>query len=190
MTPDSHFDFQPAPQSCDAIQMELSDFADQSPAPALPPEIREHLAHCAHCAHFARLWLNRAAAPIAALQVGPAPVSPTLRDNILSRAGEASATNVVPASQFRAWRGLGREMLAKAAALVALAAFSYWLLQPHYVEPPPKTSAAALAPRALAQSIAAAEAPMARERDALRLDAMHGRDQLRQAIRSSFFLVE
>ncbi len=175
-------------EGCAAFQWQLSELADQSRP--MPDEVRAHLATCEDCAHFARLWLDNIEEPVAALQRPPAKASPELHRKITRSLAEAMPGAAVRSAPFPASKWDWRDALLKAAAVAAVAAFSFWLLQPKIADPPKPSVAGAVTTQALVHTVAAAEQPLVRERQALCRAAVEGGVHLRETLHDSLGFFE
>ena len=153
--------------TCEAHQWEASQALDERRTPSA--ETTRHLATCAECARFARLW--RDGAGLAA--------APAEQPALTQRVVDALRHEEPAPAKFRV-------PLARVAAVLALAALGWWLLDPRVSPPPAKaghgSAAVAGAPaQALARQIARVEEPFGREKVALHTAMIGGVQQVRDA---------
>jgi hypothetical protein len=182
-------------EGCAAIQWQLSELADREGVEAgdasfLPAELHLHLDTCEECAHFARLWLEGAGEPLAALKEQPAAPSLRLGNAIKQQLDAGVSGNVLVDVPFRTRNAVWLDLLSKIAATVAIGAFAFWLLKPSIVHQSSKHTAEAPASKALVQTFSAVERPMMHEREALRHAAIQGGDALRKTIHTSLVIFE
>jgi hypothetical protein len=171
---------------CAGIQTRLSELSDEGGR--LPADVREHLDSCEECAHFARLWVERAAEPIEDLMNEPEPISPELRERVLSGVHAAAARKVIRGVSFGERWAAVRRILPRIAAMAAIGAFAFWLLKPNFTQHP--KPAARLEAKVLAQAVAVMEKPMTHEQEALRQAAIAGGMQLHDTIRDSMAIFQ
>ena len=165
-----HETLAPGPEGCEAIQQQLSEIADSGAA--VTPAIQAHLSSCDACSQFAARWLQGPPAELAR----PVPAAPAvrLRESILDA---AALPNVVPFPAPAVSRLSWPSWLGRLAACVALAGFSYWLLNP--VPSPVARTSAAASPPTLTQSLTQMENRTAHEQAVVQTALVDGGRQVR-----------
>ncbi len=128
------------PKNCELCQQQLSEMADSGQP--LTTELHNHLNGCAACARFAEQWLS--GPPAVLTRPVSAVPDAALRDRILRAAAPSNVVRFpIPMnglSSQTAWLG-------RIAACLAVAGFSYWLLNPtvsHVPNHPAKPAAPTL----------------------------------------------
>ena len=160
----------PLPDSCDLCQQQLSECADSGEP--LAPEFQAHVAGCADCTRFAERWL--AAPPLILARPVAAVADAALRARILRA---AAPSNVVRFPTLAANRSSRTALLGRIAACLALAGFSYWLLNPT-VSRAPSHPARSGGPT-LTQGLLQMEDGTKREQQALQTALVDGSRQVR-----------
>ena len=163
--------FIPLADDCEASQRQLSDHADSGEA--LTPELQAHLDACPACARFAAQWLQ--GPPTELVRPVPAVAASGLRARILDA---MDPPNVVRFPGPGAPRAPWTTWLGRIAACLALAGFSYWLLNPAPTPVRPNPATAASAPT-LTQSLAQMEDRTHHEQAVLQTALVDGGRQVR-----------
>jgi hypothetical protein len=179
-TPDEIFT-PSAAGTCDAFQWEISQALDESRL--FSSAVREHLQTCPHCAAFAESWSVEG--------VGSSPLSraPELDSALSSRLVQAALMADVPARVERAPRRSGG-WLFRVAAVLALGALGWWLMDPRTIAPPPSKVASTTGGKtipvvAMSRQMARLEQPLGREQAALHGAAVTGFARLREVLDKS-----
>ena len=179
-TPDEIFT-PPDAGTCDAFQWEISQALDERRE--VSPAARAHLRSCPHCAAFADSWSDEG---VDANRLSEAPaIDPAVTGRIV----QASLAADVPARVERAPRRSGG-WLFRVAAVLALGALGWWLMDPRTIAPPPSKVAStaggkAMPVVAISRQMARLEEPLAREQSALHGAAVTGFARLREVLDKS-----
>jgi hypothetical protein len=176
-------------EGCEAVQMRISEAADEGPA--LPEPIEAHLQTCPACARFAQLWLEPGAAPVRELsEPVPASASADLRGRVLASVTHDHSRNaVVPfpvQTKPRAWW----HSFGKLAAALAVGALAWWMLNPKVVEKPEEQAVASFGSNSLLHTVALAEKPMHHEKEALHRAALRGGKRLHETVAWTFAMLD
>ena len=143
-----HDPFSPVPEGCEAAQRQLSDSADAGET--LTPALQVHLRVCPECTRFADEWLD--GPPEVLARPVPTVVDPELRARILDAAALPPVIRFpAPAGRPSSWP----VWFGRAAACLALAGLTYWLLNP--AATPVRQPATAASAPTLTQSLAQME---------------------------------
>ncbi len=177
------------PEGCEAMQMRISEAADEGHS--LPDAIETHLQTCPACARFARLWLEPGAAPVRELaEPVSVSVNADLRVRVLASVAHDHSRNAVvsfPAQSLPRpwWRNLG-----KLAAVLAVGALAWWMLNPKIVEKSDHETVASFSSNSLFHTVALAEKPMHHEKEALHRAALRGGKRLHETVAWTFAMLD
>ena len=166
----------PPAGSCDAVQWEISQALDERRP--FSTAAREHLPTCPHCAAFAEAW-GAEGGLVSLLDPAPA-LDPATAQRMM----QASLAADAPAETVRPARATSAPLL-RWAAVLALGALGWWLLDPKVAPPPsgPVARNAAASPTvAMSRQMARLEQPLVREQAALQGAAVDGLARVREVL--------